>query len=33
MVKPHDPADCLRKFQSNRILGWMLLAGILAARL
>jgi 4-hydroxybenzoate polyprenyltransferase len=28
-----DPADCLAKFRSNRVLGWLLLAAILAARL
>jgi len=32
-VKPHEPADCLYKFRSNRWLGWILLIGILAARL
>jgi 4-hydroxybenzoate polyprenyltransferase len=32
-VKPHDPADCLHKFKANRFIGWLLLAGILAARL
>ncbi|QQS13686.1 MAG: 4-hydroxybenzoate octaprenyltransferase [Rhodospirillales bacterium] len=32
-VKPHDPADCLRKFKSNRWIGWILLAGILGGRL
>jgi 4-hydroxybenzoate polyprenyltransferase len=32
-VRPDDPADCLYKFRSNRWLGWMLLIGILAARL
>ena len=26
-----DPADCLAKFRSNRIVGWLLLAGIVAA--
>ena len=31
-VKPNDPADCLHKFRANEWLGWMLLAGILAAR-
>ena len=25
-----DPADCLRKFRSNRVVGWVLLAGIVA---
>jgi len=27
-----DPADCLRKFRSNRLTGWLLLAGIVAAQ-
>jgi 4-hydroxybenzoate polyprenyltransferase len=26
-----DPADCLRKFRSNRVTGWLLLVGIVAA--
>ena len=26
-----DPADCLAKFRSNRLTGWLLLAGIVAA--
>jgi 4-hydroxybenzoate polyprenyltransferase len=25
-----DPADCLAKFRSNRVVGWLLLAGIIA---
>ena len=28
-----DPADCLAKFRSNRLVGWLLLAGIVAGRL
>jgi 4-hydroxybenzoate polyprenyltransferase len=28
-----DPSDCLARFRSNRWIGWVLLAGILAARL
>jgi 4-hydroxybenzoate polyprenyltransferase len=28
-----DPADCLRKFRSNRAVGWLMLAGIVAGRL
>ncbi|WP_370461532.1 4-hydroxybenzoate octaprenyltransferase [Reyranella sp. CPCC 100927] len=32
-LKPHDPADCLHKFRANRFIGWLLLAGILVARL
>jgi 4-hydroxybenzoate polyprenyltransferase len=29
-VTTDDPADCLRKFRSNRAVGWLLLAGIIA---
>jgi 4-hydroxybenzoate polyprenyltransferase len=25
-----DPADCLAKFRSNRIVGWLMFAGIIA---
>lgn len=32
-VKPHDQADCLRKFKANAWLGWLMLAAILAGRL
>ena len=28
-----DPADCLAKFRSNRLVGWLVLAGILGGRL
>ncbi len=28
-----DPADCLAKFRSNRIVGWLLLAGIIGGHL
>ena len=31
-VDIHSPNDCLRKFQSNKIFGWLLLAGIFASR-
>ena len=31
-VELDDPADCLAKFKSNRLFGWMLLAGIVAAQ-
>jgi 4-hydroxybenzoate polyprenyltransferase len=31
-VRPDDPADCLAKFKSNTIFGWLLLAAILAGR-
>jgi 4-hydroxybenzoate polyprenyltransferase len=27
-----DPADCLQKFRSNRLIGWFLLAGIIGGR-
>jgi len=30
-VNIDDPADCLRKFRSNRLTGWLMLAGIVAA--
>ncbi|MDF2763715.1 MAG: ubiA [Rhodospirillales bacterium] len=29
----HDPADCLMRFRSNRWIGWILFAGIVAAQL
>ena len=29
-VDTDDPADCLGKFRSNRAVGWLLLAGIVA---
>jgi 4-hydroxybenzoate polyprenyltransferase len=32
-VDTGDPLDCLRKFRSNRIVGWLMLAGIVAGRL
>jgi 4-hydroxybenzoate polyprenyltransferase len=32
-IRPNDPADCLHKFRANRVVGWLLLAGILAGRL
>jgi 4-hydroxybenzoate polyprenyltransferase len=28
-----DPADCLAKFRSNHIVGWLMLAGIVGGRL
>ena len=31
-VKPDNQADCLAKFHANRWIGWLFLAGILAAR-
>jgi 4-hydroxybenzoate polyprenyltransferase len=30
VVATDDPADCLRKFRSNRYVGWLMLAGIVA---
>ena len=32
-VDTHDPLDCLRKFRSNRLVGWLVLASIVAGRL
>jgi len=32
-VKTENAADCLAKFKSNRLYGWLLLAGIIAGRL
>lgn len=32
-VNIDDPADCLAKFRSNRLVGWLLLAGIVGGRL
>ena len=32
-VNINDPADCLAKFRSNRVTGWLLLAGIVAGHL
>jgi 4-hydroxybenzoate polyprenyltransferase len=29
-VELDDPADCLAKFRSNRTIGWLVLAGIVA---
>jgi 4-hydroxybenzoate polyprenyltransferase len=28
-----DPKDCLAKFRSNRLFGWLMLAGIFAGKL
>jgi 4-hydroxybenzoate polyprenyltransferase len=30
MVNTDDPSDCLRKFRSNRWVGWLMLGGIVA---
>lgn len=32
-VSTDDPADCLAKFRSNRLVGWLVLGGIVAGRL
>ncbi len=32
-VATEDPADCLAKFKSNRLFGWLILAGIVAGQL
>lgn len=32
-VETDDPANCLRKFRSNRAVGWLMLVGILTGRL
>jgi 4-hydroxybenzoate polyprenyltransferase len=32
-VRTDDPADCLRRFRSNRAVGWLMLAGIVAGHL
>jgi 4-hydroxybenzoate polyprenyltransferase len=32
-VDTEDPADCLAKFRSNRIVGWAIFAGIIIGRL
>jgi 4-hydroxybenzoate polyprenyltransferase len=32
-LKIDDPADCLAKFKSNRLAGWLVLAGIVAGQL
>jgi len=29
-VRIDNPADCLAKFRSNRTVGWLMLAGIIA---
>ena len=29
--RPDDPADCIAKFKSNRVIGWLVLAGCLLA--
>ena len=33
LLKPHDPADCLMRFKSNRLVGWLMLAALVADRL
>jgi len=29
-VATEDPSNCLRKFRSNRVVGWLIFAGIIA---
>ena len=33
LLKPYDPADCLMRFKSNRLVGWLMLAALVADRL
>ena len=33
LLKPHDQADCLMRFKSNRAVGWLMLAALVADRL
>jgi len=33
LLKPQDPADCLMRFKSNRLVGWLMLAALVADRL
>jgi len=33
LLKPQDPADCLMRFKSNRLIGWLMLAALVADRL
>lgn len=33
LVKPADPADCLMRFKSNALVGWLLLAALVVDRL
>ena len=33
LLKPNDPADCLMRFKSNRLVGWLMLAALVADRL
>lgn len=32
-LRPDDPADCLAKFRSNRVVGWLMLGGMVAGGL
>ena len=33
LLKPGDPADCLMRFKSNRMVGWLLLGALVADKL
>ena len=33
LLKPGDPADCLMRFKSNRLIGWLLLGALVADKL
>ena len=33
LLKPADPADCLMRFKSNRLVGWLLLGALVADKL
>ena len=33
LLKPGDPADCLMRFKSNRLVGWLLLGALVADKL
>ena len=33
LLKPHDQADCLMRFKSNRLVGWLMLAAVIVDRI
>jgi 4-hydroxybenzoate polyprenyltransferase len=33
LLKPHDQADCLMRFKSNRAIGWLMLAALIVDRI
>ena len=33
LLKPHDQADCLMRFKSNRLVGWLMLAALIVDRI